>query len=72
MEIFKILGTVLINTSKAEKSLDDTTKKAKNSEEKMSKSFKNIGEAVKKGFQEKQIEKTNKSLASITTTVGQQ
>lgn len=50
MELFKLLGTIAIDNSKANESIDDTTGKAEQSESKMSAAFKKIGTAVAAAF----------------------
>ena len=50
LELFKLLGTVAIDNSKANKELDETTEKVKQSENKMSSAFKKIGTAVAAAF----------------------
>ena len=46
MEIFKILGTISIQNSDANATLDDTVDRAEQSENKISGAFKKIGAAV--------------------------
>lgn len=48
MELFKLLGTIAIDTDPAIKSLDDTTKKAKDSSSETQKAFKQIGSVAGK------------------------
>ena len=48
MDLFKLLGTVAIETDPAKKELDDVTDKAEKSEGKMSKSFSKLGSAAVK------------------------
>lgn len=50
LEVFKILGTVAIDNSKAKTELDDTVKKGDNAQSKLSSAFKKIGAAVVAGF----------------------
>lgn len=46
MELFKLLGTIAIDTNEANKALDDTTNKAENSQKKQSGAFSKIGTAA--------------------------
>lgn len=46
MEIFKLLGTIAIDTAAAEKALDDTTKKAQDTGQKSESAFSKIGTAA--------------------------
>lgn len=50
LEIFKILGTVAIDNSKAKTELDETVKKGDSAQSKLSSAFKKIGTAVVAGF----------------------
>lgn len=50
MELFKLLGTVAIETSEANKNIDITTDKVAKSESKLSKAFEKIGAAVATAF----------------------
>lgn len=50
LEIFKILGTVAIDNSKAKTELDETVKKGDSTQSKLSSAFKKIGTAVVAGF----------------------
>ena len=50
MELFQLLGTIAIDNTKANKTIDDTTGKAQKSESKMSSAFKKIGLAVAAAF----------------------
>lgn len=43
MELFKILGTIAVDNTKANNAIDDTTKKAKSSENETSGAFSKIG-----------------------------
>lgn len=61
MELFKILGTIAIDTDKANEAIDETTKKAKDSEGKQSSAFQKIGGAAVKGA---------KVIAGAATAVG--
>lgn len=49
MELFKLLGTISIDNTKANESIDETSKKAKESEGKTSGAFKKIGNAAVTG-----------------------
>jgi TP901 family phage tail tape measure protein len=46
MELFKLLGTIAIDSSEAEKSIDNITSKSESSESRISGAFKKIGTAV--------------------------
>lgn len=46
MELFKLIGTIVIENEKANRSIEDTTGKAQSSESKMVGAFKKIGAAV--------------------------
>lgn len=48
MELFKLLGTIAINNSEANKAIDDTTGKGERAESKLSASFEKIGGAAVK------------------------
>lgn len=61
MELFKLLGTIAIDTDKANEAIDETTKKAKDSEGKQSGAFKKIGGAAVAGA---------KVIAGAATAVG--
>lgn len=61
MELFKILGTIAIDTDKANEAIDETTKKAKDSEGKQSSAFQKIGGAAVKGA---------KVIAGAATAIG--
>lgn len=61
MELFKLLGTIAIDTDKANEAIDETTKKAKDSEGKQSGAFKKIGRAAVAGA---------KVIAGAATAVG--
>lgn len=61
MELFKILGTIAIDTDKANEAIDETTKKAKDSEGKQSSAFQKIGGAAIAGA---------KVVAGAATAVG--
>lgn len=61
MELFKLLGTIAIDTDKANEAIDETTKKAKDSEGKQSSAFQKIGGAAVKGA---------KVIAGAATAVG--
>lgn len=50
LEIFKILGTVAIDNSKAKTELDETVKKGDSTQSRLSSAFKKIGTAVVAGF----------------------
>lgn len=50
MELFKLLGTVAIETSEANKNIDDVTEKAEESEGKLTKAFEKIGAVVATAF----------------------
>lgn len=50
MELFKLLGTVAVDTSEANKSIDDTTDKVEKSEGKLTKALGAIGGAVVAAF----------------------
>ena len=49
MELFKLLGTISIDNTKANQAIDETGKKAKDSESETSKAFKKIGGAAVTG-----------------------
>lgn len=61
MELFKILGTIAIDTDKANEAIDETTKKAKDSEGKQSSAFQKIGGAAIAGA---------KVVAGAATAIG--
>ena len=61
MELFKLLGTIAIDTDEANKAIDDTTKKAKDSEGKQSSAFQKIGGAAIAGA---------KVIAGAATAIG--
>ena len=46
MELFKLLGTIAIDTDEANKAIDDTTNKAEDSQKKQSGAFSKIGTAA--------------------------
>lgn len=46
MELFRLLGTIAIENSEANKSMDETTEKAEKSESRMTSAFKKIGAAI--------------------------
>ena len=46
MELFKLMGTIAVDNSKANKDIDETADKAKEAEGKMSGSFSGIGKAA--------------------------
>ena len=46
MELFKLLGTIAIDTNEANKAIDDTTNKAEDSQKKQSGAFSKIGTAA--------------------------
>lgn len=48
MELFKLVGSIAVDTANANKAIDETTKKADDSGGKMSKVLKGIGNAGKK------------------------
>lgn len=50
MELFRLLGTIAIDNTEAEKEIDSTTVKAEKSEDRMSKAFKKIGAVVISAF----------------------
>ena len=52
MELFKLLGTIAIDNTKADEAIDETTKKAKDSEGKQSSAFSKIGSAAVAGAEE--------------------
>lgn len=61
MELFKLLGTIAIDNTKADEAIDETTKKAKDSEGQQSSAFKKIGGAAVAGA---------KVIAGAATAVG--
>lgn len=65
MELFRLLGTIAIDNSKANDEIDETTDKAAKSEGKMSASFKKIGKAVAAGFAISKIVDFGRQLVSI-------
>jgi large subunit ribosomal protein L21 len=46
MDIFKLLGTIIVNNKDANKALDDTSNKGKDAESKLSKAFSSIGKGA--------------------------
>lgn len=46
MELFRLLGRIVIDSSEANKSMDETTEKAEKSESRMTSAFKKIGAAI--------------------------
>ena len=48
MELFKLLGTIAINNTEANKAIDDTTGKGEQAQSKLSSSFEKIGGAAVK------------------------
>lgn len=50
IELFKLLGTIAVDNSKANAAIDETTGKAEKSEGRMSSTFKKIGTAIAAGF----------------------
>ncbi|HBI2170528.1 TPA: hypothetical protein KZI03_000599 [Listeria monocytogenes] len=61
MELFKLLGTIAIDNTKADEAIDETTKKAKDSEGQQSSAFRKIGGAAVAGA---------KVIAGAATVVG--
>ena len=56
MELFKLLGTIAIDNTAANQSIDNTTDKAENSHSKISNAFSKIGSvAVTKSVNKKQV-----------------
>lgn len=72
MEVFRILGRILVQNNDANKAIDETASKAEKSESKISGAFKKIGEAVVRNFKNQPIDGTNKSLESVSKTVESQ
>lgn len=66
MELFQLLGTILISNTAANSAIDETTGRAENSESKMSKAFKKVGTAVAGAFAVDKI--VNFGKAAIDTT----
>ena len=66
MELFHLLGTILISNTAANSAIDETTGRAENSESKMSKAFKKVGTAVAGAFAVDKI--VNFGKAAIDTT----
>lgn len=68
LEIFKILGTVAVDTAGAEQSLDNVTSKARKSESNLSKTFKKIGGAVAGAFTVKAVADFGKACFNAAAT----
>lgn len=68
LEIFKILGTVAVDTAGAEQSLDNVTSKASKSESSLSKTFKKIGGAVAGAFTVKAVADFGKACFNAAAT----
>lgn len=63
-ELFKIFGTIAIDTSDAKENLDESAKHAEKTQDKFSSAFKKIGEAVKNGSEK--VEKLTGTLGKLT------
>lgn len=68
MELFRLLGTIAINNSEANKEIDETTDLAEKSEGKMSKAFKKIGTAVATAFVVTKIVDFGKHCVEVAAT----
>ena len=69
MDLFKILGTIAIDNSSANKSIDETTNKAESSSGSMSGAFKKIGTAVATYLAVDKIVSFGKSCVEAAATV---
>lgn len=68
MDIFKLSGKIIVDTSEAKKKLRETEDDAEKTESKMSKAFEKIGQAFGKAFkgQKGDISDTKESLQTLT------
>lgn len=64
MELFKIVGTIAVDTSDANKNLDNSAEHAEETKDKFNTAFKKIGETVKTGSEK--IEKFAGTLGKLT------
>ena len=71
MDIFKLSGKIIVDTSEAKKKLRETEDDAEKTESKMSKAFEKIGQAFGKAFkgQKGDISDTKESLQTLTKKV---
>lgn len=72
MDLFKLLGTIAVENSGANKSIDDTTSKGKEAGSTLTSAFAKVGKAIVNGFKKAPIDETNSSLKGITGTVDTQ
>lgn len=66
MELFRLLGTIAINNTEANRDIDETVGKASNSESKITSAFKKIGTAVGTYFAVGKIKQFGESVVSLT------
>ena len=72
MDLFKLLGTIAVENSGANKSIDETTDKGKEAGSTLTSAFAKIGKAIVNGFKKTPIDNTNSSLKGLTSTVDDQ
>lgn len=72
MDLFKLLGTIAVENSGANKSIDETTDKGKEAGSTLTSAFAKIGKAIVNGFKKAPIDNTNSSLKGLTSTVDDQ
>lgn len=74
MDIFKLSGKIIVDTSEAKKKLRETEDDAEKTESKMSKAFEKIGQAFGKAFKGKSgdVKETSGALNSLTSEIGEQ
>lgn len=74
MDIFKLSGKVIVDTSEAKKKLRETEDDAEKTESKMSKAFEKIGQAFGKAFKGKSggVKETSSALDSLTGEIDEQ
>lgn len=72
MDLFKLLGTIAVENSGANKSIDETTDKGKEAGSTLTSAFAKIGKAIVNGFKKAPIDQTNSSLKGLTSTVDDQ
>lgn len=69
MELFKILGKIAVDSSEADRAIDETTGKAEKSESRMTSAFKKIGAAVVACFAIDKIKDFGQACVDMTAEV---
>lgn len=73
MDVFKLVGRIVVDTKEAIKNIDKTTDTAKKSESKITGAFKAIGESLKQGLKTEKAEEFTSSMEKLSTKInGQQ